>query len=596
VAEFDLGGDTVILHELRELALREGLVDDPAFESKPVTWIIVLDGDGSYQGLRDTYQEVPLPEGKKGKPKRRAGMFAIPRRRGRTSKALSDFLVDKSEYVLGIEPDGKRSAEDLGIRRELFADLLHEASETVESHAGRAVCLFLGNKAELEQCAAELSEQGYAGNDLLTFRIDANLLHEDEALRTWWSQHTGSGNTPDGGVKRQCLLCGHGRVVVDKHDSLQIAGCVTSGVSLVTFNSAAFEKYGLERNDNAPICRECMTAYVEGLRRLISARYVSARTGNSVTPQNVRLSGNTTAVYWASVESEVVGVLSDLMYSPQKVRDLLSSPHRGQRSSAAAERFFCLVVSGAQGRAMLRSMHTGTLAELENNLTAFFDAIRLEGDHGEPKPLGFLLRSLVLQGKLDRLPSRLAGEVFLGILFGVRLPRLVLSAAVQRNRAEQKVTAERAALLQLFFASHHENEVPHMSLDILTTDAPYRLGRLLSAYEQLQRRAQGGNLNRTLVDRYFGAASTRPGTVFPQIVRLSHNHLSKLGQTGAYYQGLITGIVDGIDSFPSMLTLEEQGRFALGYYHQRQSFFRGPKTNDVETEETSSTSERETVQ
>jgi CRISPR-associated protein Csd1 len=273
---------------------------------------------------------------------------------------------------------------------------------------------------------------------------------------------------------------------------------------------------------------------------------------------------------------------------------MLNSPHRGQRSAGSAERFFCLVVSGAQGRAMLRNMHTGTLAELEKNLNTFFDAIKLEGDRGEPKPLGFLLRSLVLQGKLDRLPPRLAGEVFLGVLFGGKLPRLILSAAVQRNRAEQKVAPERAALLQLYFTSHKMKEVPQMSLDVVTTDAPYRLGRLLSAYEQLQRRAQGGNLNRTLVDRYFGAASTRPGTVFPQLVRLSQNHLSKLGQSGSYYQGLITGIVDGIGSFPSMLTLEEQGRFALGYYHQRQAFFRSAKDKEQTTGETVPTSEGET--
>jgi CRISPR-associated protein Csd1 len=584
----------MILHELKALALREGLVDDPAFESKPVPWIIVLDEDGSYQGLRDTYQEVPLPEGRKGKPKRQAAMFAIPRRIGRTSKAVSDFLVDKSEYVLGIEPDGKRSMEDLSTRRAMFTDLLRGASEVTKSRAGLAVSSFLDNETEREQCAAELAERGYAGNDLFTFRLDGEMLHDDLALRAWWAQRISGTETAVLQIERQCLLCGRESKVVDKHDSLQIAGCVTSGVSLVTFNSSAFEKYGLERNDNAPICRECMTAYVEGLRRLINARYINARSGEPVAAQNVRLSGDTTAVYWANVQDELVSVLSDLMYAPQKVRDLLHSPHRGQRSTGASDRFFCLVVSGAQGRAMLRSMHTGRLDELEKNLAAFFDAIRLEGDRGEPKPLGFLLRSLVLQGKLDRLPPRLAGEVFLGVLFGNKLPRLVLFAAVQRNRAEQKVTSERAALLQLYFASHSLKEVPQMSLDLVTTDAPYRLGRLLSAYEQLQRRAQGGNLNRTLVDRYFGAASTRPGTVFPQLVRLSQSHLGKLGQSGGYYQGLIAGIVDGIDSFPSMLTLEEQGRFALGYYHQRQAFFRSSKDKEQVTEETVPTSERET--
>lgn len=584
----------MILHELKALALREGLVADPALESKPVRWVIVLDEDGSYLSLRDTEQEVPLPEGKKGKPKRQAAMFAIPRRLGRTSNAVADFLVDKSEYVLGVEPDGKRSSEDLLLRRTLFADLLRTASEDVSSAAGKVVAAFLSNDTERERCAVELADRGYAGNDLFTFRVDGNFLHENADLRGWWASRGASSETQDGSVCRQCLLCGDHRPVVDKHDSLQIAGSVTSGVSLVTFNSAAFEKYGLERNDNAPICRDCMTAYVEGMRRLLNARYIDPRKGEAFPVQNVRLSGDTTAAYWANIPDELVGTLSELMYAPQKVRDVLTSPHRGQHSSSAAERFFCLVVSGAQGRAMLRSMHTGTLDELGKNLNVYFNAIRLEGDDGEPKPLGFLLRSLVLQGKLDRLPPRLAGEVFLGVLFGSKLPRLVLSAAVQRNRAEQKVSPERAALLQLYFVSHQQKEVPMRSLDSETNDAPYRLGRLLSAYEQLQRRAQGGNLNRTLVDRYFGAASTRPGTVFPQLVRLSQNHLSKLGRSASYYQEIITSIVDGIDRFPSMLTLEEQGRFALGYYHQRQAFFRGKSKDDEQNIEETSTIKGET--
>jgi CRISPR-associated protein Csd1 len=578
----------MILHELKALALREGLVDDPAFESKAVPWIIVLDEDGSYLGLRDTYQEVPLPEGKKGKPKRQAGMFAIPRRLGRTSKAVSDFLVDKSEYVLGIEPDGKRSAEDLRTRREMFAEQLRGASQAAESSVGKAVATFLSNDAERERCAAELSGRGYAGNDLFTFRVDGEMLHEDSALRTWWGQRT-AGDTPQAEAERQCLLCGRESRVVEKHDSLQIAGCVTSGVSLVTFNSAAFEKYGLERNDNAPVCRACMTAYVEGLRRLINARYISARTGESVAAQNVRLSVDTTAVYWATVQDDLIGALSDLMYSPQKVRDLLSSPQRGQRPSGAADRFFCLVVSGAQGRAMLRRMHTGTLTELEKNLNAFFDAIRLEGDRGEPKPLGFLLRSLVLQGKLDRLPPRLAAEVFLGVLFGGKLPRLVLSAAVQRNRAEQWVGPERAALLQFYFASHKQ-EVPIMSLDTTSKDAPYLLGRLMAVLENLQTAAQGQNLNRTVVNRFYGAASTRPGVVFPRLIELSQHHLTKAEKKHRWASNLdrdMVSILDGIDGieFPSTLSLEEQGRFALGYYHQRA--FRPNKSKDGEAEETS---------
>ena len=582
----------MILHELRALALREGLVDDPAFESKPVAWIIQLDENGVYLGLKSTYIDVPLPEGRKGKPKRQAAMMAIPRRSGRRSNETADFLVDKSEYVLGVEPDGKREAVVLERRRKLFWRSLQDAVAATSSNVGLAVVEFLVNNADRMQCIAELEEAGYASNDLFTFDVDNELLHEDEALRSWWTGPPVVHGAPGEGNLHQCLLCGQRRSPVGKHHSTLIPGGVTAGVPLVTFNSAAFEKYGLERNDNAPICRDCMTAYVEGLRRLINARYISSRTGDAVRPQNTRLSGDTTAVYWSSVEDSLLGVLGELLYSPQQVRDLLASPHRGQRSHAASGRFFCLILSGAQGRAMLRSMHSGTLAELEQSLKKYFDAVCLEGrDEARPQPLIGLLKSLVLEGKLDRLPPRLAGEVFLGVLFGTPMPRLVLAASVARNRAEQKVTPERAALLQIYFNSRKQTEVPLVSLNEASTLPAYRLGRLLAAYERVQVEAQGRNLNRTLVDRYFGAASTRPGVVYPQLIKLSKTHLGKLGSRGTYLEKLVGDIMDGLATFPAMLSLEEQGQFALGYYHQRQRFFRkreaGQPDQQLDTQTTS---------
>ncbi|HEX7359701.1 MAG TPA: type I-C CRISPR-associated protein Cas8c/Csd1 [Bryobacteraceae bacterium] len=590
----------MILHELKALALHEGLVADPAFEGKPVPWIIVLDEDGSYLGLRDTYQDVPLPEGKKGKPKRQAAMFRIPRRPvGKTSQDLSSHLVDALEYVVALaaEPSGKKTKEQMveraTKRHSLYVNDLKRVTPNQTKQEIDAVLTFFCNSNDLDQCRSELMGAKAVSGDLATFRVGGEFLHESPALVQAWREENLPKPMDDQEVIRgQCLVCGEfDSEIAPLHAPIKIPGGFSGGIPLVSAKGEAFKKYDLQHT--APVCKTCMMAYVEGMQRLVNGRYINPRTDDAFPVQNVRLSGDTTAVYWANIHDELVGTLSELMYSPQKVRDLLSSPHRGQRTTGAAERFFCLIVSGAQGRAMLRHMYTGTLGELEQNLNAFFDAIRLEGDRGEPKPLGFLLRSLVLQGKLDRLPPGLASEVFLNVLFGGELPRLVLSAAVQRNRAEQKVPPERAALLQLYFTSHKMKEVPQMSLNEVTTDAPYRLGRLLSAYEQLQRRAQGGNLNRTLVDRYFGAASTRPGTVFPQLVRLSQNHLGKLRQKGEYYQYLITGILDGIGSFPAMLTLEEQGRFALGYYHQRQAFFRGNQDKEQTADDTVSTSEGE---
>ncbi len=333
-----------------------------------------------------------------------------------------------------------------------------------------------------------------------------------------------------------------------------------------------------------------MTGYFEGLRRLISPRYVSARTGEVVTPQNTRLSGDTTAVYWSGVDDPLLGILGELLYSPQQVRALLLSAHKGQRAHVERERFFCLILSGAQGRVMLRTLHAGTLGELEENLKAYFAALELEGlDKSEPMDLRRLLARLVHQKqrkdkkgyecKLENLPPRLAEQVYLGVLFRTRMPQIVLAAAVARNHAEQAVPPERAALLQLFFQSRKQKEIPIVSLDESCILPGYLLGRLFSTFERAQIdkvRMDNPNakLNSTLTDRFFGAASTRPGTVFPRLISLSQTHLSKLGERGNYLKKWIGEITDGLGTFPAMLTLEEQGHFALGYYHQRQRFFR----------------------
>jgi CRISPR-associated protein Csd1 len=111
-------------------------------------------------------------------------------------------------------------------------------------------------------------------------------------------------------------------------------------------------------------------------------------------------------------------------------------------------------------------------------------------------------------------------------------------------------------------------------LDIANPNPAYRLGRLFAALEKIQQEASPG-LNATILDRYYGAASSTPVAVFTTLLRLKNHHLAKLGNRGraTNFERLLGEILGGIDDFPLHLTLPEQGRFALGYYHQRQAFF-----------------------
>lgn len=604
----------MILQSLRDLAIRENLVDDPAFESKAVRWIIALDADGRFLNAYDTSTPATLPEGSKKKPKMQAKLMRIPRRLGRTVGVKSDFLVDNAKYALGLAADPAEAGDPRILQcHTAFVKLLHSAPQDVPEL--QAVLTFLSDKASRESCAQKLAAQGgFASNDLFSFEVDSEPLIRIEELQAWW--RTQRNEESEDSLPVQCLVCGELRVPARLHNSFQIRGASTSGIPLVSFNANAFEKYGLCGNENAPVCKECMTAYTESLRRLTRPQYETP-SGRNLKPLSLVLNADTTAVYWADGRSELPLFLSSINTDPKSVQELLLSPHKGSQFLLKdTSAFYCLILTGAQGRASVRRLHAGTVGEVALNLLHYFQAINVDRyDTAEPLPLFRLLGSMVLNGERDRLPPEAATELWLHALFGGRLSRSFLATIIARNRAERAVSAERAALLHLYFQSFalqnnsatqpaavEKERIYPMSLDRESKDPSYLLGRLLAVLENLQTAAQGANLNRTLVDRTFGAASTRPGVVFPQLIQTAQHHLSKAGRKlprrATNLDKLLGEVMDGIniDGFSAVLSLEQQGRFALGYYHQRQSFFRkceetvpqdSAKTSTDSTEETS---------
>jgi CRISPR-associated protein Csd1 len=165
----------------------------------------------------------------------------------------------------------------------------------------------------------------------------------------------------------------------------------------------------------------------------------------------------------------------------------------------------------------------------------------------------------------------------------------VLAAAVLRTRAEQEITPERAALIKAVINRHRratgaEREELTVALDPANPDPAYRLGRLFAALERAQETASPG-LNATIRDRYYGAASSTPVTVFPRLLDLKNHHISKIESTPtrAWLERLIGEIVDGIPKIPPHLSLIQQGDFAIGYYHQRQDFFRKHTVSEGES-------------
>ena len=581
----------MILESLCALAERERLIDQPAFQSVPVRWIIDLDEQGQLRTpLTDTAYTVQ-EEGKR-KPRQEFKRMSVPRRTVRPGQVTKpEFLVDNAQYVLGIQPEGAKAKKILmETYRRSFLDLLRTAKTAVDSPVLNAAIAFLENDEQRGKAAADLQARRFASNEWITFRLRSDFLHESPAVRSWWGTQSESADAEV--EERQCLICGRFKVPARIHDSLKLPGAVTSGVPLVSFNERAFEKHGLSGNENAPVCRACMVAYVNALRRYLDDKYPNPE-GGTFPQQSIRLSNDTTAVYWDEQSSDLIGALWWLNNDdPSAVKALLQSAWKGERPAFLKARFYCLILTGAQGRAAVRGMHTSTVEQVAEQVKSYFECIEAAGYAEKPAPIFVLVRSLAVQGKLDSLPPGLAAEVFLSAVLGKPLSNRFLAAAVGRIRAERDVTRPRAALLSLYFQRNERKELKEqkgrkvpMSLDPDSKDAAYRYGRLLAVLEALQINYHNGRKpNSTIVDRFYAAASTRPATVFPRLLTLAQNHL-KTASYADFFGKQITGVLEGLDGangFLSTLSIEQQGRFALGYFHQRADRFkRSAPTGEV---------------
>lgn len=574
----------MILESLAKMARRDRLVENPAFQSVPVRWILTLDAEGHFQTLDDTAY-TPAAEGKR-KPKVRYKKREIPRRSIRPGKVMRpEFLVDNAQYVFGVETENAATKKQIPMDdyRKSFLACLQKAQASVTCSQLDAVVDFLGDETQRQCCIDALRKEAFASNDLFTFRVGDTMLDEVPELRAYWEQRTAA--AAEQGETSQCLICGKDKPMVDKHDSLKLPGAVTSGVALVSFNAGAFEKHGLERNTNAPICRDCMVAYVNGLRRCLEENYPKPD-GGSFRKQSMRLSDDTVAVYWDDESSPISGLLALLSGdNPGQIKSLLEAAWKGLRPEAPAARFYCLLLTGAQGRASVRGMHTSTLAGVRDSLLGdaerpgYFACIESAVGTEKPSPVSTLLASLALPGKSAHLPSSLGEELFLNAVLARPLSQFFLTTAVARTRAERKITWPRAALLQLYFQRSLKPGMrkPPMSLDVNETDAAYRYGRLLAVLEDLQIRYHNNRKpNSTIVDRFYASASTRPATAFPRLLTLAQNHMRSVPYAELYSRNIeeILGGLAGAVGFKSTLNLEEQGRFALGFFQQKNEIFR----------------------
>ena len=361
-----------------------------------------------------------------------------------------------------------------------------------------------------------------------------------------------------------------------------VRGTHAAGAVLVAFNSKTFESYGQTQGANAPISTQAAFAYTTALNALLAPE----------SRRWVRI-GDMTVVFWTDVTddvdtaSQVEALLSHAIVEGEiAIAHTLEAVARGEPLGdrtpelPPGTRLHILGIAANVGRLSVRLWHVDSVGALARRIVEHWDDLRIEpSPWPEPPPARRLLYEAARQRKADRIPPTLSPALLRAILSGGRYPRTLLAAVIARIRAGKAVTGAQAAICRAHLARDHrlgfEREDAPVSLDRDETHPAYRLGRLFAVYERVQRAALGA-VNAGIRDRFYGAASATPASVFPLLARKCAHHITSLRRReksrglAHWYEREIDAILKGVGSaFPRSLRLEDQGRFALGYHHQR---------------------------
>ena len=537
------------------------------YEPKEVRWLIRLSADGKPLGM------VPTS----GEDEERGIRHPVPSAK-RTSGVRAFLFCDKGSYVLGIA-EQNADPQLAQKQHQAFKELVARCHETLGLPETHAVNEFYQRYFGQLQVPPDCKP-----SDIIVFAVGERWVTDLPEVQRFWADYAAEVlNLAE--RRMQCLVCGQVRPVVRRHQVVIKIPSIgqSSGMALVSANADAFRSYGLKESFVAPICLECSERSHNALNELIRNPDTSLRVGELVY------------CFWTREPTEFNAVRSVDNPDPDDVKRLLETVTQGGPPlQSQANDFYAVALSANSARVVVRSYLETTLSEVQRNLAQWF---RWQQLYAGDTPVGVsrLAESLyrkpknrkgdnqkaddakMNKRKADDIPAHVSETLIRCALTGAPLPMSLLQLAIQRNRAEQGVTDNRARLIQAVLYSHNYIQEVNESMQYPTetqSHRAYKCGRLLAVIERIQSAAIG-NPNATLTDRYYGSASTTPARVFGVLLRMTQPHLSKLrkqnqGQAIALERALQDAMPD---QFPTTLSLTEQGLFALGYYHQRREFF-----------------------
>lgn len=605
-----------MLQALYQMALDEGLMKDPDYEPKAVAYLVRVGDGGKLLGIESTRTTAPVKG--KAKPKLVPTKMLVPRQPIRTSGDVAFFLCDKCEYALGLiaptDPDRKnpiklaKKETKLCTRHQLFRSQVEECARVTGDPGATAVLKFLDRLTEdpqlqlADDCgASDLFAFTYAQDDCPERRV-----HDRPAVREFWGAKRSRARPED--ADRRCLVTGTPLSEIGNFDKIKrVPGDNGSDKSLVSFNANAFESFGWDGNENAPIGRDATEACSTALNRLLDPAYPDPENSYlALRPHHVRISDDTVVCYWGRGKKgrELADWMSELLIAndPEIIGDLFRSVWRGRAPTISdPSKFYAVTLTGIKGRIIVRDWLETTVGAVADNLANHFRDLAIVRNTRPPKdrtlppviPLPVLLRSLAPMGDEKGIPDALAAQFIRTALQGGTYPFAILQKALERARAEVGRTEwadserrdARAALIKAVLLRRTNHQIG-VSMNPNSTSEGYNLGCLMAVLERLQELALE-NVNASVIDRYFAAASATPRSVFVRLLRNAQHHARKARENdkSAGMARLLKKLIDELadrfhvdsgkpgyaapNGFPSFLPLEQQGLFVIGYHQMR---------------------------
>ena len=542
------------------------------WEWKEIYYVISIDDQGNLINVESTLETKNR--------KSVAKSFLVPKSVGRSgSKSYETvfFLWDHRGYVLGRPKDDPKSSKQHETWKKLVTALRDKFPSVapivaIDKFNQRLDSYCVDENPMFSECIKDQINRN------IVFRVNGRLVFECPDVKEAYQKHLASATSGEV-VKGRCLITGNVGEIARIHRATPISKDAKFFVSFQ--KGSGYDSYGKEQAYNAPVSADAEFAYTTALTTLLSKG----------SKQKMKV-GDATVVFWTSKDSLFEDKFSDIFDDSwaddpdrlsNNVSALLSSVKTGAyQESDEPTRFHVLGLAPSSVRISVRFWQVGTVAEMSTRFAEWFEDLMISHGPKDKDHLSMfrLLISVAPLGKSENVPPNLAGNTMRAIIGGLPLPETLLQAALRRIKAEKgevsypRVKLIKACLNRKIKFIHSKERMLTVALDKENTNIGYRLGRLFATLERIQEVANPG-LNATIRDKYYASASATPAAVFGTLMRLKNHHLSKLANVGqkVNFERKLGEIVEDVPSFPAHLKMDDQGQFAIGYYHQRQDFF-----------------------